>query len=220
MGAAEIAVVVQGVTPTQAIVSYTAPSDDACRVEVSESSVFSTLVHDVDPALFSGAGLDSALSPGADLLSRDRPHSTAAVRRPRPRGDVGGSRVFVVGKRDLERGLDGRIYSRALQAATPHYVRVTCRAGHGQTQFLTSTVPFGDTYSEGPTPDPDNPGAALRVSSNVTEHETIRKPANTGSLPQRQMPIMCPLLHSVLVPIAAPGYQRPTTGVSPAWPKA
>src|SRR4051794_38476700 len=83
---------VRGVTATQAILSYSAPDASVCSVEVSESSSYRPLVHDVDPVLFAGASSDNATS--------------------------GRQRVFVVGKRRAEKGLDGHWYSRALQAIT------------------------------------------------------------------------------------------------------
>ena len=68
-------------TATQAILTYQAPDNEPCQVQVSENKSLSTLVYDVDPALFPGANLDSR----PDNLSN------------------GTSRVFVVGKRGAEK---------------------------------------------------------------------------------------------------------------------
>ena len=95
---------VQGVTATQAILSYTAPDNVVCTAEVSESASFALLVHDVDAALFPGSNLDNR----AESMSSGR------------------ERVFVVGKRRAEKAANGTWYSRALQAYTPHYDRITC----------------------------------------------------------------------------------------------
>lgn len=47
-------------TPTQAVLSYVAPSDSLpCRVQISQSRRMTPLVPDVDPNLFEGADLDS-----------------------------------------------------------------------------------------------------------------------------------------------------------------
>src|ERR1041385_7893996 len=84
---------VQGTTSTQAILKYTPPDEGVCTVEISESSSFTPLVHDVDPSLFGGSNLDS-----------------------RSEGTTNGSeRVFVAGKRRAQQASNGHWYSRALQ---------------------------------------------------------------------------------------------------------
>jgi len=113
-------------TPTQAIVRYTAPDSSPCRMEVSESPGYAPLVHDVDPVLF----------PGADMDAREG-NVTAGL-----------DRWFVVGKRTVEKGADGKRYSRALQAATNHYYRLTCGAQQFQGEFTTMNPPLGNTSPE------------------------------------------------------------------------
>jgi hypothetical protein len=145
---ASAAVVVSNisVTATQALLPFTAPDSSACQVEVSESSSYVPLVHDVDPALFQGANLDSR----AGSISRDN------------------ERIFVVGKRAAEAALDSVRYSRALQTATTHYYRITCSGQVVTGTFTTSTIPFGNTYAEAEAADPLHPGqyAYPTLSSN------------------------------------------------------
>src|ERR1035441_7038583 len=117
---------VRGVTSTQAILAYTAPDTNACSVEVSEMASYRPLAHDVDPALFAGSNLDN------------RPETTAS--------DL--QRVFVAGKRRAEKGTTGKWYSRALQAFTTHYFRVTCGGSQATGTFLTANIALGNTYNE------------------------------------------------------------------------
>jgi len=84
-------------------------------------------VHDVDPTLFAGSNVDN------------RPDNVFAGRR----------RVFIIGKRAAERALDNRTYSRALQANTTYYFRITCAGGDVATgQFYTQNIMLGNTYSD------------------------------------------------------------------------
>jgi hypothetical protein len=127
---------VQETTSTQAVLRYSAPDSGACTVEVSESSGFSPLVHDVDPVLFPGSNQDSrgeAISSGTE-------------------------RAFVIGKRRAERAGDGHWYSRALQTFTAHYYRITCGADQATGSFYTSNIPLGNTYNDELPGDP-NAGA-------------------------------------------------------------
>src|SRR5450631_4442783 len=117
---------VRGVTSTQAILVYRAPDANPCSVEVSESPSYRPLAHDVDPVLFAGANLDN------------RPEATAS----------GYQRVFVAGKRRAERGSNGWWYSRALQAFTTHYFRITCGGSQATGSFLTANIALGNTYDD------------------------------------------------------------------------
>ena len=123
---------VQGKTATQAILQYTAPDAGACTIEVSESSSFLPLVHDLDPVLFPGSNLDSR----SENISNER------------------ERFFVIGKRRAEKAANGHWYSRALQAYTAHYYRITCGTDQATGSFFTSNIPLGNTYNEGLPPDP------------------------------------------------------------------
>ncbi len=86
-----LTVQVTGLSPTQAVLTYTAPDTNPCTIEVSQSSGYSPLVHDVDPTLFSGADSDSRSS----SVTSDT------------------QRIFVVGTRTIQLAQDGRKYSRA-----------------------------------------------------------------------------------------------------------
>ena len=84
-------------TNTQAIFRMPA-SAASCTVEVSQSATYLPLVADVDPALFAGAGTYSSNA----------------------------GHWYVVGKRQVAASLANGARSRALQADTTHYYRVSC----------------------------------------------------------------------------------------------
>ena len=122
---ANINITVTGVTPTQAVIKYSATSSNACTIALSESMTMTPLVNDVNPALFAGSSSDA------------RPGSITS----------GVARTVVLGKRSVERGLDGNNYSRALQAYTTHYLLVTCGSDSGQSTFRTENPPLGKQCS-------------------------------------------------------------------------
>lgn len=127
---------VLGVTPTQAVLSYFAPSAGACTVEASTSPTYSPLVYDVDTALFTASNLDSRTGSLTD----------------------GRQRYFVLGTRSADLASDGRRVSRALRAETPYYVRVACGGDSATTNFTTANIQLGSTYNEVHPTDPANPG--------------------------------------------------------------
>jgi hypothetical protein len=90
------------------------------------------VVHDVDPSLFASANVDLL---GGSAISQSH-------------------RVFVVGKRRAETALNNKRYSRALQANTPHFYRVTCGSDVATGQFSTVNPPLGNSYPELPSFDP------------------------------------------------------------------
>ena len=140
---------VQGVTSTQAVLSYTAPSAAACTVEVSESASYSPLVHDVDPGIFAASNLDSRAS-GA---------SSGVYRR------------FVVGTRKAQQAdtgsYAGRWFSRALKANTLHYYRITCGATVITGTFTTANLQTGQSWADPLPLDPRSTSQSFFVSSGM-----------------------------------------------------
>jgi hypothetical protein len=122
-----LTVTVTGITATQAILTYVAPSTAACTVQVSESVGLSPLIHDVDPTLFSGSNSDTR---------------TGTV-------NVGLQRSFVVGLRTSALASDGKLYSRALRAFTQHFYQVNCGAT-ASGSFTTANPPLGNGYADTP----------------------------------------------------------------------
>ena len=94
------------------------------------------LIDDLNPNLFSGADQDSR--PG-------NPNS-------------GQFRVFVVGKRTADVGVDGNRYTRALQTNSRHHYTLTCGTQGSDADFTTQNIPLGDTHNEGPPVDRSQPG--------------------------------------------------------------
>ncbi len=156
---------VLGVTSTQAILSYTAPSNAACTLEVSQSPTYSPLVHDVNPALFPGANLDS------------RSGSIS----------VGRGRIVVIGSRVADTAVSGARYSRALQADTDHYFRIHCGGSVETGFFHTNTIPLGDTRGELKQIDPRQPLRYASPSTSISVNPEIVDP-QTGAL-YRQVPV-------------------------------
>ncbi len=122
-------VTVEGISSTQAVLSYMAPDNSACIVRVSESDTLSPLVHDVNGELFSGAAQD---------LTRATTAANAQYR------------TVTIGARTSEKASNGWMYSRALQAFTQHYYSVECSSGTATGTFTTANIPLGNTFPEPP----------------------------------------------------------------------
>lgn len=126
------------VSNTQAMIGYTAPTTGVCSIQGSESASYSPQVHDLDQTLFTNANLD-------DRAGNLGVGTTA--------------RVSMIGTRVSNLSLDTvTYYSRALQANTTHYVKVTCGSSVGTASFATTNVPVGSTFNEPPLADPAVPG--------------------------------------------------------------
>jgi hypothetical protein len=146
-----------GVTATQALIHYTAPNNSPCNVEVSESSTYSPLVNDVDGTKFASASSDARIGSISN----------------------GVERLFVVGKRAAEIGIDTVRYSRALQTATQHFFRITCPVTGDQATgtFQTTTIPFGSSYVEPEASDPNLPGSYAYPTLSVNDRtQTVIDP--------------------------------------------
>jgi len=121
-------------TPRSAVISYVVPQGAAaCTWEVSESSALTPLVHDLDTALFPNSNRD------------DRAGSQSR----------GSARSFVLGQGGT--GIDyapvasdGIRYSRALQAFTQHYGRVTCGSDTATVSFRTANLEGDPTLADVP----------------------------------------------------------------------
>lgn len=135
-------------TSTQAIL--TIPGTGPCTIEASESPSYLPLVHDVDPAYFSGA--DQVLG-----------------------------QTLVLGKRRTDTAADGNNYSRALQANTKHYIRLTCGKAIQTATFTTATIPAGVTFNDGPQVDLDHPGQWKMPTRTEDRGQAIVDP-QTGAL--------------------------------------
>jgi hypothetical protein len=130
-----------GSTATQAIISYTAPDQNPCTIQVSENSSLAPLVHDVDPGIFAGADKDG------------RPGNIGS----------GQARLAVIGKRSAELATAGpyagaRHFSRALQAYTAHFGQIACGSDTATFTFTTTNIPVGNTYGDPWLQDPAHPG--------------------------------------------------------------
>lgn len=144
---AQITGVQVAASATQAVVAYTAPDTNVCSIDVRELSTSNPLVPDVDPSIFPGSNLDS------------RSVSLNTGRR----------RVFVLGKRAAEPGLDGFYHSRALQANTLHVLKIVCGGATFSNSFTTANIPLGMTYNDPLPADPNNPGQYAWPTINWTD---------------------------------------------------
>jgi hypothetical protein len=158
-----LSVTVVGTSNTQAVLAYTAPDSNPCTVHASESSTLSPPVHDVDPALFSGADSDTTRASG---LSN------------------GTARVVVLGTRLTQTSpSDSHNYSRALQAYTTHYYSVACTGATATGTFTTANIPIGNTSNEQVHVDPTTGSAIIPTFPNDRTTTTIDE--QTGALVKR-----------------------------------
>lgn len=155
--AASLGIQLTGVTPTQAVLAFTPPSDtDTCQIQVTSANNesgwdYSILVPDTDPAVFPGA--DNASLFDADSAPQNRGFALAD-----------GTLAIVIGKRAAEYSPNTfKMHSRALQAATPHQAFINCVSLNGEAtnatiDFATANIMPGISYSDPLPADPDRPG--------------------------------------------------------------
>lgn len=118
-----------GSTPTQILISFVADDPASCTIEVSKSSGYTPLAADVDPAIF-GSTADDCNRSGNVVLGKQV--------------------IAVIGKQGpaaIEAGLDGYTRSRANQANTVYYVRVT-QGTSATIQVRTANIPLGASRGE------------------------------------------------------------------------
>jgi hypothetical protein len=151
-----------GVTPTQAMVSYTAPDAGPCRLELSESASFTPVVFDTDAAKYANSNLDLS-----------RPNTIVS----------GLSRTAVFGKQRMDLALDGNWYSRALAADAKLFLRVGCGAGFTDTatlSFATPTPALGTTHGMTYQSDASAPGAYITPFYSYTDRNQEIVDPQTG----------------------------------------
>lgn len=148
-GAVSISLI--GASSTQIAIRYEAPDTNACTWEVSESASYTPLVNDVNTTLFTNSNRD------------DRAGAISS----------GTTRIFVMGKRTVDTASDSKNYSRALQANTTHYYRVTCGIQTGTGSTATKNVPNGFTRGEPPPIDPNTAGGYLWPTLSTTDRAQL-----------------------------------------------
>jgi hypothetical protein len=143
------------VTNTQAVLRFTGVNSAGdCRLSVAKNGA--AQIHDTNPALYENA--QSGLRPG-NVLS-------------------GTTLYFVLGKRTYETALDGKSYSRALEAATEYSFELS---GCGDTvtgTFSTASIPFGSTRGE-PLP-VASPGVYAYPTINWSDQNELIVDAQSG----------------------------------------
>src|SRR5580658_11231475 len=117
-------------TPTQAILTFTAPNPAQCLVQIYSNAGLTQLVDDANPTLFSGA------------QQCDRAGSA-----------INGKGVsFVAGLRKAQKASDGLMHSRALAANSTYYYMITdsLNSVSSEGSFTTATLSLGNLYPEQP----------------------------------------------------------------------
>jgi hypothetical protein len=155
-------------THQQLVMSYDAPPGVACKIEVSQNPTYVPLIHDVDAALFTGSDSD---------LTRDGAYIQGSLR------------VVTLGQRRVKAALNGKRYSLSLQAATPHYIRLS-GCGSAQAVISTANIPFGPV--SGPFPANESPGMegyyGYATQDHTDRNEAVIDPLTGGLVRKLTIP--------------------------------
>ena len=160
-------------TPTQAVISYTAPDGNYCTIEVSEEADYSPVAFDVDGSKFTNRNRD--LNRADTLVS-----SGSGTDR---------DRVIIVGHRGRKRVSATEVVSLALANSTEHFFRLGCGASHNDygTGTFTTVIPplgnqAGDDFIQ---EDPDAPGEYLDLSLSYSDRTQRLVDPYTGNIIKR-----------------------------------
>ena len=152
IGQGDLGVSVLGTTATQAMLTYTAPTDAPCIVEASDSPEYWQPLHDLDLLTIEGANSD----------------------------DRGGrQRTILIGTPSTEVGRGNTAQSRSLQPDTLYYFRFTCGQAVATGTFRTAPPTNGITYSDAPLPSqpsPSTPAIADSISHRPPPVPSPRRP--------------------------------------------
>ena len=161
----QTAVTVVLVTATQATLSYSCANTSVATIEVSESNTYTPLVNAVNPALFTGAGQDAG-------------------------GDTGPRPKFVIGIRDSPLDLNGNYTSRALQALTTHYGRISgCGAGSPiPFTFTTGNLLLSSSYLDWVQMDRTSPGSYIAPTLTNSRSQVIIDPYQGTKITRISLP--------------------------------
>lgn len=155
---------ITGSTTVAAVIAYSSPY--ACSIEASEGASIGSIVHDVDPSLFSGSNLDNR-------------SGQVAVQ--------GAYHQFTLGQSLAAKAGDNLYYSRALQAFTKHTARITCPAGAADANsvsipFITGNITATSFTWPTATADPANPGTEAIPSWNFADRNQKIIDPKSGAL--------------------------------------
>ena len=140
-GQVDLAVSVLGTTATQAMLSYTAPTDAPCIVEASDPPEYWQPLHDIDLLTFEGANSD---------------------------GRGGRQRTILIGTPLTEVGRGNTAHSWVLEPDTPYYFRLTCGQAVVTGTFRTLPPTNGITYSDARLP--SQPGPVIPAIADSISH--------------------------------------------------